>query len=202
MKAYGIKPEVEAFDLSMIFQAAALQRTARSTAPLHVQFVMGVKNAMPVDREVLRVLRQDARAPLARRDLDRRRHRPRPGDPRTLVARARRPLPHRPRGQRPPRQGRRSRRRTPRWSRRSPGCARNTAGSPRPRPRRGACSALAPVADIRCPPRAAAARPRRARRARRGRRSLAGGPRRRRCRRLLSRTAEVRADQDVVDARE
>ena len=36
----------------MIFQAAAMQKSGRSTAPLHVQFVMGVKNAMPVDREV------------------------------------------------------------------------------------------------------------------------------------------------------
>src|SRR5438270_3880785 len=29
MKAYGIKPEVEAFDLSMIFQAAAMQEDGR-----------------------------------------------------------------------------------------------------------------------------------------------------------------------------
>jgi len=53
MKAYGIKPEVEAFDLSMIFQAAAMQKSAKIDGALHVQFVMGVKNAMPVDREVL-----------------------------------------------------------------------------------------------------------------------------------------------------
>jgi 3-keto-5-aminohexanoate cleavage enzyme len=52
MLRYGIKPEVEAFDLSMIFQAAAMQQAGRIKAPLHVQFVMGVKNAMPVDREV------------------------------------------------------------------------------------------------------------------------------------------------------
>ena len=52
MKRYGIKPEIEAFDLSMIFQAVALQKSGRVDAPLHVQFVMGVKNAMPVDREV------------------------------------------------------------------------------------------------------------------------------------------------------
>jgi uncharacterized protein (DUF849 family) len=52
MVKHGIKPEVEAFDLSMIFQAAALQRTNRIKGLLHVQFVMGVKNAMPVDREV------------------------------------------------------------------------------------------------------------------------------------------------------
>ena len=52
MKRYGIKPEVEAFDLSMIFQAAAMQRDGRIPGHLHVQFVMGVKNAMPVDRDV------------------------------------------------------------------------------------------------------------------------------------------------------
>jgi len=52
MKTYGIKPEIEAFDLSMIFQAAAMARDGRIAGPLHVQFVMGVKNAMPVDREV------------------------------------------------------------------------------------------------------------------------------------------------------
>jgi 3-keto-5-aminohexanoate cleavage enzyme len=53
MKAHGIKPEVEAFDLSMIFQAAKLAAEGRIDGALHVQFVMGIKNAMPVDREVL-----------------------------------------------------------------------------------------------------------------------------------------------------
>ncbi|MGA8032147.1 MAG: 3-keto-5-aminohexanoate cleavage protein [Casimicrobiaceae bacterium] len=52
MLRFGIKPEVEAFDLSMIFQASLMQRSGRIVGPLHVQFVMGVKNAMPVDREV------------------------------------------------------------------------------------------------------------------------------------------------------
>jgi uncharacterized protein (DUF849 family) len=52
MRRHGIKPEVEAFDLSMIFQAVKLQQEGRILGPLHVQFVMGVKNAMPVDREV------------------------------------------------------------------------------------------------------------------------------------------------------
>jgi uncharacterized protein (DUF849 family) len=51
MLKHGIKPEVEAFDLSMIFQAAAMMKAGRIEGPLHVQFVMGVKNAMPVDRE-------------------------------------------------------------------------------------------------------------------------------------------------------
>jgi uncharacterized protein (DUF849 family) len=52
MLRYGIKPEIEAFDLSMIFQAAAMQRAGKIQKPLHVQFIMGVKNAMPVDRQV------------------------------------------------------------------------------------------------------------------------------------------------------
>jgi uncharacterized protein (DUF849 family) len=52
MKTYGIKPEIEAFDLSMIFQAVAMQQAGKIVGPLHIQFVMGIKNAMPVDREV------------------------------------------------------------------------------------------------------------------------------------------------------
>lgn len=52
MLAYGVKPEIEAFDLSMIFQAANMQKAGKIKGPLHIQFVMGVKNAMPVDREV------------------------------------------------------------------------------------------------------------------------------------------------------
>lgn len=53
MREYGIKPEIEAFDLSMVFQAARLQAEGLIKGPLHVQFVMGIRNAMPVDREVL-----------------------------------------------------------------------------------------------------------------------------------------------------
>ena len=47
-----VKPEIEAFDLSHIFQAADMARAGRLASPLYVQFVMGVKNAMPVDRPV------------------------------------------------------------------------------------------------------------------------------------------------------
>ncbi|MCP5037855.1 MAG: 3-keto-5-aminohexanoate cleavage protein [Rhodobacteraceae bacterium] len=52
MLKYDIKPEIEAFDLSHIFQAAKMAGDGRLTSPLYVQFVMGVKNAMPVDRDV------------------------------------------------------------------------------------------------------------------------------------------------------
>jgi uncharacterized protein (DUF849 family) len=50
MLRHDVKPEVEAFDLSHIFQAAAMAADGRLKAPLYVQFVMGVKNAMPADR--------------------------------------------------------------------------------------------------------------------------------------------------------
>ncbi len=52
MLKYGIKPEIEAFDLSHIFQAVKMQADGRLNGPLYVQFVMGVKNAMPVDKRV------------------------------------------------------------------------------------------------------------------------------------------------------
>ena len=52
MRTYGIKPEIEAFDLSHIFQAVKMVEDGSLTGPLYVQFVMGVKNAMPVDKDV------------------------------------------------------------------------------------------------------------------------------------------------------
>ena len=52
MLAHNIKPEVEAFDLSHIHQAAAMQADGRLKGPAYLQFVMGVKNAMPADRDV------------------------------------------------------------------------------------------------------------------------------------------------------
>jgi 3-keto-5-aminohexanoate cleavage enzyme len=50
MLKYDIKPEIEAFDLSHIHQAASLMAQGKIKAPLYVQFVMGIKNAMPVDK--------------------------------------------------------------------------------------------------------------------------------------------------------
>ena len=52
MRANDVKPEIEAFDLSHIFQAARMYADGRIADTPYVQFVMGVKNAMPVDREV------------------------------------------------------------------------------------------------------------------------------------------------------
>ena len=52
MRRHGVKPEVEAFDLSHIFQAKAMQERGALEGVPYVQVVMGVKNAMPADREV------------------------------------------------------------------------------------------------------------------------------------------------------
>ena len=52
MRTYSVKPEIEAFDLSHIHQAVALHKDGRIPGRLYIQFVMGVKNAMPVDRDV------------------------------------------------------------------------------------------------------------------------------------------------------
>jgi 3-keto-5-aminohexanoate cleavage enzyme len=50
MRTYQVKPEIECFDLSHIHQAAKMNKDGRIPGQLYVQFVMGVKNAMPVDR--------------------------------------------------------------------------------------------------------------------------------------------------------
>jgi uncharacterized protein (DUF849 family) len=52
MLKYEVKPELECFDLSHIVQATRMAADGRLNSPLYVQFVMGVKNAMPADRPI------------------------------------------------------------------------------------------------------------------------------------------------------
>ena len=52
MIKYDVKPEIEAFDLSHILGAARLHKEGKIKDTPYVQFVMGVKNAMPADRDV------------------------------------------------------------------------------------------------------------------------------------------------------
>ncbi|CUH89698.1 3-keto-5-aminohexanoate cleavage enzyme [Phaeobacter sp. CECT 5382] len=52
MMSHAIKPEIEAFDLSHILKAADMHRRGQIKDTPYVQFVMGVKNAMPADRQV------------------------------------------------------------------------------------------------------------------------------------------------------
>lgn len=53
MLNYDIKPEIEVFDLAMLYNAASLVARGLLKNPLHVQFVLGVKNALPAHRDIL-----------------------------------------------------------------------------------------------------------------------------------------------------
>jgi uncharacterized protein (DUF849 family) len=53
MRDLEIKPELEIFDVAMIWNAAGLVAEGVLVAPVHVQFVMGVKHALPADRRTL-----------------------------------------------------------------------------------------------------------------------------------------------------
>jgi 3-keto-5-aminohexanoate cleavage enzyme len=50
MAHHEVVPEIECFDLSHIFKAHAMWQAGQFRARPYVQFVMGVKNAMPADR--------------------------------------------------------------------------------------------------------------------------------------------------------
>jgi len=52
MRTHEVMPEIEAFDLSHILQAILMHREEKLYGKLYVQFVMGVKNAMPADQTV------------------------------------------------------------------------------------------------------------------------------------------------------
>ncbi len=56
MHKNGIRPEIEIFDLSHIHGAKRLIEEGLMDAHPHVQFVMGVKNAMPADEHLLDIL--------------------------------------------------------------------------------------------------------------------------------------------------
>ena len=53
MNLFEIKPEIEVFDLAMLYNAANYVANGLLNGPLHVQFVLGVKNALPAQRDIL-----------------------------------------------------------------------------------------------------------------------------------------------------
>ncbi len=53
MLEHDVKPEIEVFDLAMLYSTVDLVEQGLLKAPVHVQFVMGVKNALPARREIL-----------------------------------------------------------------------------------------------------------------------------------------------------
>lgn len=56
-----IKPEVEIFDLAMLYNAARLVDKGLLRPPAHVQFVLGIPNALPARRSVLEFLISESR---------------------------------------------------------------------------------------------------------------------------------------------
>ena len=53
MLANEVKPEVEIFDLAMLYNAKNLVEKGALKAPAHVQFVLGIPNALPVREKLL-----------------------------------------------------------------------------------------------------------------------------------------------------
>lgn len=139
MRVHAIKPEIEAFDLSHIFKAAEMNADGRILGDVYIQFVMGVKNAMPVDRAVFhfyvettkRSCRGPSGAPLASALAKSfsTNGRSRPAVTRGLALRTTSVW-----------TDTRLPRRTPRWWRGSLSSAKNTIARSRRRSRRGPCS--------------------------------------------------------------
>ena len=61
MKENGVRPEIEIFDLSHIHGARRLIDKGLMDERPHVQFVMGVQNAMPADERLLDILLEESR---------------------------------------------------------------------------------------------------------------------------------------------
>jgi len=64
MKQYGIRPEIEIFDLFMIYYARLLVDRGIIDRRPHVQFVLGVKNALPAQEHLLEILLGELRRQL------------------------------------------------------------------------------------------------------------------------------------------
>jgi 3-keto-5-aminohexanoate cleavage enzyme len=61
MKEFGVLPEIEIFDLSHLHGARRLIEAGLMNAKPHVQFVMGVKNALPAEEPLIDILLTEMR---------------------------------------------------------------------------------------------------------------------------------------------
>lgn len=59
MKDFGIRPEIEVFDMAMLYNAAKLVKKGLISPAVHVQFVLGIPNALPARRSVFDFLRSE-----------------------------------------------------------------------------------------------------------------------------------------------
>ena len=53
MLNHSIKPEVEIFDLAMLYNAIQMVKDGLLLEPIHVQFVFGIRNALPAKKNIL-----------------------------------------------------------------------------------------------------------------------------------------------------
>ena len=56
MQRYGVKPEIEIFDLSHLHGARRLADAGLLDERAHLQFVLGIQNALPAERHLLEIL--------------------------------------------------------------------------------------------------------------------------------------------------
>jgi 3-keto-5-aminohexanoate cleavage enzyme len=61
MKQYSVKPEIEIFDLSHIHGAKRLVDEGLMDRRAHLQYVLGVMNALPAERRLLEILVEEGR---------------------------------------------------------------------------------------------------------------------------------------------
>jgi 3-keto-5-aminohexanoate cleavage enzyme len=64
MLKHRVKPEVEIFDVAMLYNAADLVKRGLLKEPVHAQFVFGLKNALPARRELIEFLVKEIHAVL------------------------------------------------------------------------------------------------------------------------------------------
>jgi 3-keto-5-aminohexanoate cleavage enzyme len=53
MMTYQVKPEIEVFDLAMLYTAVRKVNAGELARPLHVQFVFGLENTLPPEKDIL-----------------------------------------------------------------------------------------------------------------------------------------------------
>src|SRR5215203_5948954 len=61
MKEFGVRPEIEIFDLSHLHGARRLADKGLMDEQPHIQFVMGVQNALPAEERLLDILLKEAK---------------------------------------------------------------------------------------------------------------------------------------------
>jgi 3-keto-5-aminohexanoate cleavage enzyme len=53
MLTYQVKPEIEVFDLAMLYTAIRMAKAGELVKPMHVQFVFGLLNTLPPEKDIL-----------------------------------------------------------------------------------------------------------------------------------------------------